>query len=155
HREGRYKIREMAPDMKDVTHAAQTVAHYTGQTEQKPKRKGFYSYDEKIEYWALVWGSVVMILTGLVLWFPFKIMAIMPTWVVDLSEVIRHYGAWLATLAILVWHFFFSIFRPAEYPMNVAWHVGYNVHADHSPTDEEGKASEEQDTSSKSNPETV
>lgn len=130
-REGRYKIKEMIPAPSDVGEAVKTVAHYTGNTAGKPERKGFYSYDEKAEYWALVWGGIVMIITGIILWFPFETMAILPHWVVELAELVHFYEAWLATLAILVWHFFFTIFHPAEYPMNVAWLTGYNIHAEH------------------------
>ena len=32
----------------------------------------------------------------------------------------HYYEAWLATLAILVWHFYFVIFNPDVYPMNLA-----------------------------------
>jgi hypothetical protein len=34
------------------------------------------------------------------------------------------YEACLATLAIVVWHFYFIIFSPSAYPMNTAWLTG-------------------------------
>ena len=43
---------------------------------------------------------------------------------VTISQTIHYYEAWLATLAILVWHFFFVIFHPEAYPMSWTWITG-------------------------------
>ncbi len=45
----------------------------------------------------------------------------LPSWVTDLATVIHFYEAVLATLAIVVWHFYFVIFDPVVYPMDPAW----------------------------------
>jgi hypothetical protein len=42
----------------------------------------------------------------------------------DVSRTIHFYEAWLASLAILVWHFYFVIFSPEAYPMNMSWLTG-------------------------------
>jgi len=42
----------------------------------------------------------------------------------DVAQVIHFYEALLATLAILVWHFYWVIFDPKEYPMNPSWLIG-------------------------------
>jgi hypothetical protein len=51
----------------------------------------------------------------------------------DVAQVIHYYEAVLATLAILVWHAYWVVFDPAEYPMNPAWIIGrkpkHGVHA--------------------------
>jgi cytochrome b subunit of formate dehydrogenase len=83
-----------------------------------------FGYVEKIEYWALVWGSVVMILTGLMLIFTELVLHWLPKVWLDLAQVIHYYEAVLATLAIIVWHFYAVIFDPHEYPMNPAWLIG-------------------------------
>jgi cytochrome b subunit of formate dehydrogenase len=49
---------------------------------------------------------------------------IFPALVITVSQTIHYYEAWLATLAILVWHFFFVFFHPDEYPMNWSWLTG-------------------------------
>lgn len=126
HSEGRRKLRWILPTVDDLRQAVGVISFYLGKRDKEPRR-GFFSYEEKIEYWALVWGSAIMIATGFVLWFPFRVMALMPSWVVDLAEVIHYYEAWLATLAIVVWHFFFTIFHPKEYPMNVTWLTGLSI----------------------------
>ena len=76
------------------------------------------------EYIALIWGTVIMALTGLVLWFPGVLTRWAPGWLVEVSEVVHFYEAWLAFLAIVVWHFFFVIFHPEEYPLNLTFMTG-------------------------------
>jgi cytochrome b subunit of formate dehydrogenase len=71
---------------------------------------GRFRYIEKAEYWALVWGTVVMVATGLLLWFPETLAG--PSWLVRVAENIHLYEAWLAFLAIVVWHLFYVLMRP-------------------------------------------
>ena len=77
-----------------------------------------YSYIEKAEYWALVWGSAVMVSTGVLLVFENVAMKWFPKWAIDVATTIHFYEAVLATAAIVVWHFYFTIFDPDQYPMN-------------------------------------
>jgi cytochrome b subunit of formate dehydrogenase len=90
--------------------------------EPPPHRR--WNYAEKAEYWALVWGSVVMIITGVMLIFTETVLRLLPKVWHDVAQVIHYYEALLATLAILVWHFYWVIFDPKEYPMNPAWLIG-------------------------------
>lgn len=90
-----------------------------------------FNFVEKAEYWALVWGSFVMIITGIMLIFTEAVLRFLPKIWLDLAQVIHLYEAVLATLAIIVWHFYWVIFDPHEYPMNTAWIVGHKPrHAD-------------------------
>jgi cytochrome b subunit of formate dehydrogenase len=67
-----------------------------------------------------------MSVTGLVMWFYYTLFI---GWFSklgwDIARTIHYYEAWLATLAILVWHFYFVIFNPDVYPMNTSWFTGY------------------------------
>ncbi len=83
-----------------------------------------FNFAEKAEYWALVWGSFVMIVTGIMLIFTETVLRLWPKVWHDVAQVIHFYEAVLATLAILVWHFYWVIFDPKEYPMNPAWLIG-------------------------------
>jgi cytochrome b subunit of formate dehydrogenase len=83
-----------------------------------------FSFAEKAEYWALIWGSFVMILTGAMLIFTETVLRLWPKVWHDVAQVIHYYEAVLATLAIVVWHFYWVIFDPKEYPMNPAWLIG-------------------------------
>jgi cytochrome b subunit of formate dehydrogenase len=81
-------------------------------------------YAEKAEYLALLWGTFVMALSGFVLWFENWSLASLPKWATDVATVVHFYEAILASLAILVWHFYFVIFDPLVYPMDTAWLTG-------------------------------
>ena len=109
--------KELALRKKDFSDAVSTVSYNLGTSKEKPSY-GRYSYVEKSEYWALVWGSVIMILTGTMLTFENWFMGHWPKWAMDVATKVHFYEAVLATLAILVWHFYFVIFDPDHYPMN-------------------------------------
>ncbi|MGH2651643.1 MAG: hypothetical protein ACRDHK_10580 [Actinomycetota bacterium] len=65
-----------------------------------------------------------MAVTGGLLWFENLTLRFLPKWALDVVAAVHLYEAWLATLAILVWHLYFVIFRPGVYPMNWAWLTG-------------------------------
>jgi len=113
----------LLPGLKDVTDLLDSVRYSLGLAQRHPRFPHF-SVAEKIEYWALIWGTVVMVITGLILWFPEKAVRILPALAVTVSQTIHYYEACLATLAILVWHFFFVIFHPDAYPMSWTWLTG-------------------------------
>ena len=84
-----------------------------------------FSYVEKAEYWALVWGTIVMgFTTGLLMWIYIDYIGIFSKLEWDIARTIHYYEAWLAFLAIVVWHFYFVIFNPDIYPMSLAWFKG-------------------------------
>ena len=66
--DGRQLVKDMLPDWKDVTDVRDAMLYYLGVSEQRPMFRRF-SYAEKAEYWALVWGMFVMAGTGLMIWF--------------------------------------------------------------------------------------
>ena len=96
------------------------AGYYLGRRPDRPAYDRF-GYVEKLEYWALVWGSAVMTVTGFALWFENQSLSVVPLWGLDLATVIHYYEAWLATLAIVVWHFYWVIFNPEVYPMSLVW----------------------------------
>ena len=117
---GRDILLNLIPKFSDVIDARNNILYYVGLTKEKPKFDK-YDYTEKSEYWALIWGTVVMGATGFILWFPTVVGNWAPVWFIKVSELIHFYEAILATLAIVVWHWFFVIFHPNEYPMSLTW----------------------------------
>jgi formate dehydrogenase gamma subunit len=122
-RRGRDEFKAMTPNTTDAKDFVDNMRFYTWRSPNRA-RFGRYDYTQKAEYWALVWGTVLMALTGVVLWFPAWATGLFPTWIVSISETIHFYEAWLATLAIIVWHFFFVLFHPEVYPMSWIWLTG-------------------------------
>ena len=122
-RNGRKDIRALIPTYKDVVEFVQNIRYHLFLTDREPQY-GRYDYTEKAEYLALIWGTAVMALTGFVLWFPVVFTRFLPGWAFEVARVIHFYEAVLATLAIIVWHFFFTIFHPREYPGRLSWITG-------------------------------
>jgi cytochrome b subunit of formate dehydrogenase len=71
-----------------------------------------------------VWGTIVMAVTGIIMWFDNTFIGVFTKLGYDVSRTIHYYEAWLATLAIIVWHFYFVIFNPDIYPINIAFWKG-------------------------------
>ena len=122
-RKGRDYLRALWFAWHDLGDALRTLAFNLGLRQTPPPHRR-WSYAEKAEYWALIWGSVMMIVTGLMLLFTETVLRTMPKVWYDVAQVIHYYEAVLATLAIVVWHFYWVIFDPHEYPMNPAWLIG-------------------------------
>jgi cytochrome b subunit of formate dehydrogenase len=122
-RDGRKLVRDFLPVPKDATDVLQTFRYYLGVHPRKPEFARF-TYAEKAEYWALVWGLVVMAATGIMLWAKVTIGNLLPRWWLDVATAIHFYEAVLASLAIVVWHFYQVFLDPDIYPMNWAWFDG-------------------------------
>jgi len=120
---GRSLIYDLLPRFSDLTDAIAVFKYNFGFSKTKPKF-GRFTYIEKSEYWALVWGTIVMTLTGVLMWFDNTFIGLFSKLGYDIARTIHYYEAWLAFLAIVVWHFYFIIFNPDAYPMNLAWLTG-------------------------------
>ena len=118
-RDGRKLLADLFPVKKDLADVIQAVRYLTGLSPDKPKI-GRFGYAEKMEYWAVVWGTLIMGVTGLAIWFKIDVTQHLPRWVVTVATTIHYYEAVLACLAIIVWHFYGVIFDPEVYPLNTA-----------------------------------
>ncbi len=122
----RERWRTLLPQRRDVAEGFAALAYNLGLTNRRPLLSE-HSYIEKAEYWAVVWGTVVMAITGVLLWANNLVLAYLPKAVLDFAATVHFYEAVLAALAILVWHFYFVIFDPDVYPMDTAWLTGYST----------------------------
>ncbi len=122
-RDGRKLVLDLWPRWKDVLDVFDNLRYLVFPRARKPAFARF-GYAEKAEYWAVVWGTVLMGATGLAIWFKMSFTAWVPRWVIDVAITVHYYEAILAVLAILVWHFYHVMFDPDVYPMNTAWWDG-------------------------------
>jgi len=122
---GRRLLRDMLPGLSDLGDVKANLLYYLGRSEQGARFRRF-SYIEKVEYWALIWGGMVMTTTGILLWFDNYFVSVwgLPKVVLDVVQVVHYFEAWLATLAIVIWHGYSVMFNPSVYPMNPAWVAG-------------------------------
>ncbi|HEU6447603.1 MAG TPA: cytochrome b/b6 domain-containing protein [Verrucomicrobiae bacterium] len=118
-KDGRRLVADFFPIKKDLTDMFCAVKYLCGLSRQKPQINRF-GYAEKMEYWAVVWGTIIMGVTGLMIWFKMDVTLWAPRWFVDVALTIHYYEAVLACLAIIVWHFYHVIFDPDVYPLNRA-----------------------------------
>lgn len=120
---GRKLLKDLLPQWRDVTDPWHVLKYNLGLSATKPAF-GRFCYIEKAEYWAMAWGTILMAVTGAILWFDNTSMGYITKLGFDIARIIHFYEAVLATLAIIVWHFYFVIFNPEVYPMNLAWLTG-------------------------------
>ncbi len=123
-KDGRKLVQDFLPRWKDIRDVADNARYLAGLSPQKAKI-GRFGYAEKMEYWAVVWGTIIMGGTGLAIWFKIPVTHFLPRWVVEVAVTIHYYEAILACLAIVVWHFYHVIFDPDIFPFNFACWDGY------------------------------
>ena len=119
-RHGRKLAADIFPGWSDVKDVFLNLRYLLGLSSKKPRFDRF-SYMEKAEYWALVWGMVIMFASGIILCFTTFFMNLFGGIGRDVARTVHYYEAILAALAIIVWHFYFVLFSPNIYPMNTAW----------------------------------
>jgi cytochrome b subunit of formate dehydrogenase len=117
---------EMLPNANDPREALAQFAYNLGLGNRRPPRSA-HGYIEKAEYWAVVWGAAVMASTGLLLWANNLALKYLPKLWLDVATSVHFYEALLATLAIVVWHFYAAILDPDVYPLNTAFLTGFSV----------------------------
>jgi formate dehydrogenase subunit gamma len=122
-RYGRRTFRQLLPAFKDVLDVIRQMKYYLGATRDRA-RFGKFSYVEKFDYWAVYWGMVIMICSGAMLWFEDISLRIFPKFVIDIAKEAHSDEALLATLAIIIWHFYNVHFNPDKFPMNRTWLTG-------------------------------
>ena len=78
-----------------------------------PERPQFdrFSIEEKVEYWALLWGTAIMGLTGIFQWFPMQVTSILPGIAIPIARTIHAWEALLAVLSILTWHLYHTVVK--------------------------------------------
>ncbi len=120
----------MLPKAADAREALSNFAYNLGLGSTPPPRSA-HSYVEKAEYWALVWGTVVMAITGILLWANNLALKFLPKSWLDVATSIHFYEAVLAAAAIAVWHLYTVIFDPDVYPLNTAFLTGFRMKHPH------------------------
>lgn len=95
----------MLPTINDITAAWESFLFNLGRKDKKPQQ-GRYTFDEKFEYWAFIWGTVIMGFTGFMLWNPIATTRFLPGDFIPAAKAAHGGEAILAVLAIIIWHFY-------------------------------------------------
>ena len=113
----------MIPSWKDARDWRDTSLYYFGVRRALPKYDRF-NFREKFDYFAVFWGLPVMMLSGLVLWFPVFFGNRLPDLAIPVAYIAHSDEAILAISAIVVWHFYNVHYNPEKFPMSWVWLTG-------------------------------
>lgn len=120
-------LRRFEPTMlltrRDFTDAVQNLRFYLGRAESPP-RFGRYDYRQKFEYWGLIFGGAVMVVSGLVLYYPIQVSRLLPSELIPAAKVLHSNEALLAFLIILIWHMYGAHLNPEVFPFDTSIFTG-------------------------------
>lgn len=122
---------QMLPDWKDWTDLRDTIRYNLGLIKEHPKMRKF-NFGEKFEYWAVVWGTLVMALTGFILWNPIAFASLLPGQLIPAAKAAHGGEALLAVAAIILWHMYnvhIKHFNPSMFTGNLPRHQMEEEHA--------------------------
>ncbi len=112
----------MVPQPRDFQQFWQQMLWFFGKG-AFPKYEQF-TYWEKFDYWAVLWGTALMGAAGLILWFPESASHILPGWMFNVALFVHGAEAALAIGFIFVVHFFNGHLRPGKFPMDMVIFTG-------------------------------
>lgn len=95
----------MQPSLKDARDGLQALLYNIGIVKTYPQM-GRYTFEEKMEYWAFVWGTIIMGITGFIMWNPITATQFLPGEFVPAAKAAHGGEAVLAVLAIIIWHMY-------------------------------------------------
>jgi cytochrome b subunit of formate dehydrogenase len=95
----------MMPLIEDFKHLFDDIGFYLGMRKRKAYY-GRYNYAEKVEYLAVVWGTLVMGISGFMMWNPISTANWLPGGVIPAAKAAHGAEAILAVAAIIIWHFY-------------------------------------------------
>jgi cytochrome b subunit of formate dehydrogenase len=116
---GRRWLVDMLPRFKDLKDMRDNLLYYLNIRKDPPEFDRF-CYKNKIEYGALIAGTGIMSVTGIILWTQYEWSKFM----VDIAALVHGMEAILACLAIMIWHFYEIHFRPHKSPLDNLWITG-------------------------------
>lgn len=120
---GRKDFGLLLPRLQDLRDFVAQIRFFLGLEKERPLF-GRFSYIEKFDYWAVYWGMVVMITSGFILWFKEEAINRFGKVLYDIGREAHSDEALLATLAIVVWHFYNVHFNPKRFPGSLTWWHG-------------------------------
>jgi cytochrome b subunit of formate dehydrogenase len=112
----------MMPQPRDFRDFFRQMRWFFGAAE-RPRFEHF-TYWEKFDYWAVLWGTLIMGAAGLLMWFPEAASRIIPGWMFNVALFVHGAEATLAIGFIFVIHFFNGHLRPGKFPMDLVIFTG-------------------------------
>jgi len=108
----------MIPGRKDFVDAIKTLRYYLGASEEQAQFDRF-DYRQKFEYWGIVMGGLLMVATGLILYFPLIVTRFLPGVLIPIAKVAHSNEGLMAFLVVLTWHIYNAHLNPDVFPFDV------------------------------------
>lgn len=121
----------MLPVKQDLQDMLQTIKHNLGFSAEAPRMPKF-NFGEKVEYWAVVWGTAIMAITGFMLWNPIAATVFLPGEFIPAAKAAHGGEALLAVLSIVIWHMYnvhIKHFNPSMFTGKLPRHQMEEEHA--------------------------
>jgi formate dehydrogenase subunit gamma len=107
----------MIPGRKDFADAIKTLRYYLGASDQQAQFDR-YDYRQKFEYWGIIMGGILMVATGLILYFPLLATRFFPGVLIPIAKVAHSNEGLMAFLVVLTWHIYNAHLNPDVFPFD-------------------------------------
>lgn len=96
---------DMFPTWQDVLDAGQMLQYLLFIRKDKPKF-GRYNFEQKVTYWFIFFGFLMMGISGFIIWFPEFFTKFLPGGVIPAAKLAHSTESIVAAIFILIWHIY-------------------------------------------------